>query len=61
MSMCTCRNCTIFIDSDEFPECFVEIPKLPHEKWSKTIVLCENCREEFVDENGSYWPEGVAA
>jgi hypothetical protein len=44
MSMCVCKNCDAYIDSDFDPDCFIDIDE--HE----TIILCENCRDDRDDE-----------
>lgn len=59
MSMCVCKKCETFIDSDYDCDCFIELPKLPDEHWSQTIELCESCREKYVDEDGHYCEIGV--
>ena len=58
MSMVVCQDCSVMIDSDEDPDCFVEKPNyyntahlvnpayIPPEEWE---VLCESCREERAD------------
>ena len=55
MSMIRCESCERYVDSDSDPDCFVDKPNyidvaqptnprctLP----TKTVVLCESCREE---------------
>ena len=44
MSMCICKECFAYIDSDDDPECFVEVGNMRRMNW--TIILCDRCREE---------------
>ena len=44
MSMINCGNCGRAIDSDDDPECFIEVGNMRSQH--KTIVRCEPCREE---------------
>ena len=48
MSMVTCDECGEFIDSDDDPDCFVEVQRLNMQE----KVWCETCREEQDDERG---------
>ncbi len=48
MSMIYCQGCTLLIDSDNDPECFVE--ENPYYETAST-VLCEGCREQYVRED----------
>lgn len=57
MSMCTCEECGRFINSDDDPECFVEIGNM--RRLHKTIILCESCRNERWEELERQ--EGMAA
>lgn len=41
MAMIKCDNCVGFIDTDEDPDCFVEVPELNLAE----RVWCESCRE----------------
>lgn len=43
MSMCTCERCGWLIDSDDDPECFVEVGNM--RRLHSTIILCEPCRD----------------
>jgi len=43
MSMVLCSRCDAFVDSDDDPECFVEVGNM--RRLHKTIVLCEACRD----------------
>lgn len=56
MSICTCSNCARYIDSDDDPECFVEVGNM--RRYHETIILCETCREERDDERE--WQESQA-
>ena len=44
MSMVCCEICGEFIDSDDDPDCFVEVST------QKTKVLCEHCRDKLQEE-----------
>lgn len=48
MSMCICKSCGHWIDSDNDPDCFIET------KYGDSI-LCETCREhdEFLLDEGN--------
>ena len=48
MSMCVCENCDAYIDSDDDPDCFVEIGNM--RRLNQTMVLCENCRDKLFAE-----------
>ncbi len=48
MSMIRCEGCSELIDSDDDPECFVEVGNMRH--LHKEIILCEPCRDRFHDE-----------
>lgn len=47
VSMCVCKNCTKYIDSDDDPDCFVEVGNM--RRYHETIILCERCREERLE------------
>lgn len=44
MSWCTCDRCSAYIDSDEDPDCFVEVGNM--RRLHKTVILCAGCRDE---------------
>lgn len=44
MSMCICERCDRMIDSDQDPDCFVEVGNM--RRMHSTITLCEWCRED---------------
>lgn len=46
MSLVTCDDCSVFIDSDEDPDCFC-IDDRPYIQ-NENIVLCEGCRENRI-------------
>lgn len=48
MSMVTCFDCSTPIDSDDDPECFVEVGNM--RRLHQTMVLCENCRGRREDQ-----------
>lgn len=47
MSMMICEDCDRAIDSDDDPECFVEVGNM--RRLHAEIILCENCRERRWD------------
>ena len=57
MSMCVCRDCAAYIDSDDDPECFVEVGNM--RRLHQTIILCEKCRCGREDERE--WMESQAS
>lgn len=60
MSMVRCEECERFIDSDEDPECFVEVGNM--KRLHKEIILCEPCRERRWEEyEADAAQEGLAA
>lgn len=48
MSMVHCDGCESYIDSDEDPDCFVEVGNM--KRLHKEVVWCGSCREKHVDE-----------
>lgn len=48
MSMVMCESCDRPIDSDDDPECFVEVGNM--RRLHQTKVLCEPCRERLWEE-----------
>jgi hypothetical protein len=48
MSMICCEQCGHLIDSDDDPDCFVEVGNM--RRLHKEIVLCEGCREEHYNQ-----------
>ena len=48
MSMVICEGCDALTDSDDDPECFVEVGNM--RRLHKTEVMCENCRDYYYDE-----------
>lgn len=49
MSMALCKDCGCLIDTDDDPECFVEVGNMRCMNW--TEIVCEPCRERRIDEN----------
>lgn len=45
MSMCVCESCDAYIDSDDDPDCFVEVGNM--RRLNQTNVMCERCRDEY--------------
>lgn len=45
MSMIFCESCHDLIDSDDDPDCFVEIGNL--RRLRKEIVMCAHCRDRY--------------
>lgn len=48
MSMCVCKDCAAYVDSDDDPDCFVEVGNMRRMNW--TEIVCEPCREKRMDE-----------
>lgn len=48
MSMVICSDCDAPVDSDNDPDCFVEIGNMRRQ--TQTIALCENCRGRREDQ-----------
>lgn len=44
MSVIRCEACDAIFDSDEDPDCFVEVGNM--RRLHKTLILCEHCRDE---------------
>jgi hypothetical protein len=51
MSMCICRSCGAYIDSDFDLDCFVEID-------GRDTVRCVRCREEAEEDETHDHPTG---
>ena len=47
MSMCICQDCDRMIDSDDDPDCFVEVGNM--RRMTFTEIVCEACREKRND------------
>jgi hypothetical protein len=43
MSIVICEGCDFPIDSDDDPDCFIDVSK------TKTVAYCEYCRELHYD------------
>ncbi len=48
MSWITCQGCGSSINSDDDPDCFVEIGNM--RRLHQTAVLCDRCRQRRQDE-----------
>lgn len=48
MSMCSCSKCGDLIDSDDDPDCFVEVGNM--RRLHRTIILCVRCREQYYED-----------
>lgn len=48
MSIDVCKDCDRYIDTDDDPDCYVEIGDM--KRLHKTICLCERCRERREQE-----------
>lgn len=48
MSCIRCDGCSRIIDSDEDPECFVEVGNMRAQ--TKDVVWCEPCRDRHISE-----------
>ena len=42
MSMILCDDCSAYINSDDDPECFVEVGNMKRLNFTK--IMCEDCR-----------------
>ena len=51
MSLDRCHDCERLVDTDDDPECYVEVGNM--RRLHKTICLCEFCRDER--ENDADW------
>lgn len=49
MSIVLCETCDRLIDSDEDPDCFVEIGNM--RRLVYTEVMCASCRERLLEED----------
>jgi hypothetical protein len=52
MSMIKCAGCDAMIDSDDDPDCFVEVGNM--RRLHRTIAFCEPCRERREEELGDH-------
>jgi len=43
MSMCLCKDCDHLINSDDDPDCFVEVGNMRRMTWTETV--CKSCRD----------------
>lgn len=62
MSMIACQGCGQIVNSDNDPDCFVEVGNM--RRYHETRVYCEACRErrqaeQDIAENQPAEPEGV--
>jgi hypothetical protein len=48
MSMDVCYHCDAYIDTDDDPDCYVEVGNM--RRLHKTICLCERCRDDRIEE-----------
>ena len=55
MSMVICEDCDRLFDSDDDPDCFIEVGNM--RRLHKTKILCESCREDWLEEleQEAYW------
>ena len=55
MSWDKCEGCGSFVDTDDDPDAYVEVGNMRRQ--TKTICLCEKCREEAEEESAAqdYW------
>jgi hypothetical protein len=63
-----CAKCSGLVDTDDDPGCYFEMPSYENTAMPANpavrippvdVCICERCREEYVDENGVYRPDGV--
>lgn len=68
MSIDRCHVCDDLVDTDARPEAYAEVvtysalamPAHPRFKERvEWVCVCESCAEDYVDEQGLYWPDGV--
>ena len=48
MSMVICEGCDALTDSDDDPDCFVEVGNM--RRLHQTKILCQSCRERREEE-----------
>lgn len=48
MSIIICESCDRMIDSDDDPDCFVEVGNM--RRMHQTAVYCEPCRERMLEQ-----------
>ena len=48
MSMARCHDCGQVFDTDDDPECFVEIGNM--RRLHKEVIICESCREIRIED-----------
>lgn len=57
MSMIACSECRRLVNTDDDPDCFVEVGNM--RRLTSTIVLCEPCREEHqAEQDYAPWERG---
>ena len=55
--MAFCVDCDRLIDTDDDPDCFLEIGNM--RRLHKTEIVCEPCRERRWDEQQQYFSENT--
>lgn len=54
MSWITCHDCGAYINSDDDPDCFVEVGNMRRQTYE--IVLCEACRvQREIEQEHDDW------
>jgi len=57
MSMDRCHDCDRLIDTDDDPDCYIEVGNMRSQ--TKTVCVCEHCRELRLDRDERLqWAEG---
>lgn len=63
MSIDRCRVCERFVDTDFDVEAYAEVATYTAHPAAKEpvdhVCVCEWCRENHVDEDGLFWPDGL--
>lgn len=52
MSMAKCKDCDRVFDTDEDPDCFIEVGNMRRMNW--TEIVCEPCRDKRQVESDRY-------
>jgi hypothetical protein len=49
MSMDVCHDCDRPVDTDDDPDCYIEVGNM--RRLTQTICVCEPCRERRIEED----------
>ena len=47
MSMAMCKDCDRIFDTDDDPDCFIEVGNM--RRYTEIIMVCEPCREKRLE------------